>query len=242
MSFDLSIIIPLYNEERRLSKTFDEVRRFLRTRPNINTEVIFVDDGSSDGTTRVVEAFLPELAGKGQLIKSTPNQGKGSVVRQGMLAAHGDYRLMVDADMSTSLDELDKCQEFMKNKVPIIIGTRKDHGAQLVKKQPWYRQKMGEAYAVFARFATGLTMKDFGCGFKLFSAQAAHNIFSRAFVNRWIFDTEVLVLARQLGYPVAEVGVIWINDEDTRVHFVRDGAQALYDLVRIYLKHTRRTQ
>lgn len=233
----LSVIIPLYNEDRRLFKTFDEVLAFVLSHPDFFSEIIFVDDGSVDKTKLAVEEFINSKLPTAKLISYGVNKGKGYAVRQGMLAAHGEYCLMVDADMSTSLSEFDKFLPEIEKGSELVIGTRKEHGAKLIKKQPWYRQKMGEAYAILAQALTGLPMKDFGCGFKVFSKDAAIKIFSVAFVNRWIFDTEVLLLAKKYAIPVTEIGVAWTNDEDTRVSIVRDVFQSLYDLLRIFFKH-----
>lgn len=233
----LTLIIPTYNEQQRLSKTFEELRLFMQEHPSIIQEVIFVDDGSTDGTRKRINAFINTGGLPVKMISYDQNKGKGYAVRQGMLAFEGTYGLMIDADMSTSFEEIIQCLPLMKEGCPIIIGTRKERGAVLVKKQPWYRQRMGELYAVFARCITRVHIKDFGCGFKLFSRQAAQDIFSRATINRWTFDTEVLFLAQQLGYPFKEVGVRWKNDEDTRVSVLRDGIQSVIDLVRMVVSY-----
>ncbi len=235
---NLSIIIPVYNEEKRIGVAFREVGDFIiHKSAEYNLEIIFVNDGSSDNTKSAIEKYTENKNGIIKLISYSVNKGKGYAVRQGMLAANGDYILMADADMSTSLFEVDKFLPFMEKGVPVIIGTRKNKGAILIKKQPWYRQKMGEAYAFLASFFTGVNIKDFGCGFKMFSKTAARDIFSSAFINRWIFDTEILFLAKKNSYAFEEVGVSWKNDEDTRVNVISDSFSSFYDLIRIFTYH-----
>lgn len=233
----LGVIIPTYNEQKRIQKAFDALEIFVSEHPGIIDEVIFVDDGSLDETKSSLELFSLKQVIPTKIIHYKKNKGKGYAVRQGMLSCVSDYCLMIDADMSTSFDEILQCIPLMEEGKPIIIGTRKDRGAVLVKKQPWYRQGMGDFYAVLARCLTHVDIKDFGCGFKLFSRQAAHDIYQRTIINRWTFDTEVLFLARKLEYSFVEVGVKWKNDEDTRVSVLRDSLQSIIDLLRMVFNH-----
>ena len=236
MSLRLSVIIPAYNEARRLATTFAEVLKWRAARPDVANEIIFVDDGSTDNTQSLLEEFAKNNPSV-RVLSYAANRGKGYAVRQGIMVSEADYCLIVDADMSTSLFELDKFLPLMSAGEPVIIGTRKEHGAVLVKKQPWHRQKMGEIYALLAGWVTGVKIKDFGCGFKVFSREASHAVFTPAFIDRWIWDTEILYLARRAGYPIAEVGVNWSNDEDTRVGALRETFRSLWDLLRIYWGH-----
>lgn len=235
-SFSLSVVIPVYNEKRRLANTFQAVVQALSDWPFIK-EVFFVDDGSTDDTLKLLREFSVGKEAVVKIISYKPNRGKGYAVRKGMLAFSSDYCLMIDADMSTSFSELNKAVSLMKNKCPLIIGTRKNKGAVLLKKQPWYRQKMGEAYALIACLVTGLKIKDFGCGYKIFSKEMASLLFSKAFVDRWIFDTEILYLAKKNNISICEIGVNWSNDEDTRVSIGKDIFQCLKDLLLIYARH-----
>lgn len=234
---ELSIIVPVYNEASRLAKTFAGLNEFIDTQPDLQLEIVFVNDGSKDQTKDLIEQYCATAVRHAHLIEYEANQGKGYAVRRGMLEARGAYRLMIDADMSTPLAEFEKFKPLMANNSQVVIGTRKGRGAMLVKKQPWYRQKIGETYALVAWLATGLKMKDFGCGFKMFSAEAAEKIFSKAKINRWTFDTEALYLAKRQGYVIEEVGVSWSNDEDTRVKLFKDIVQSSFDLIRILVIH-----
>ncbi len=235
----LSIIIPVYNEERRLHVTLNEIENFRKAYSHMDYEIVFVDDGSTDNTKKLLEEYAEKFKDI-RVLGYQKNQGKGYAVRKGMLESMGMYRLMIDADMSTSLIEVEQCLPGMKECVPILVGTRKTKGAVLVKKQPWYRQGMGDLYGLLARTITGVRIKDFGCGFKAFSKEAAENIFSKTIVNRWVFDTEVLYVAKRMGIPFREIGVHWKNDEDTRVNIAKDAFQSVYDLVRMSIYHKRK--
>jgi dolichyl-phosphate beta-glucosyltransferase len=144
---------------------------------------------------------------------------------------------MADADMSTSLLEITKFIPAIERDTHLIMGTRKGSSAILIKHQPWYREKMGEAYALLARLITGLTIRDFGCGFKVFSREAAQRIFSQLVTVGWVFDTEALYLAKRFHYTVEEVGISWKNDPQTRVHILTDIFKSVFDLMYMRFKH-----
>lgn len=238
MDFDLSIVIPIYNEASRLPKTFTELSDFLSSHSDISSEIIFVNDGSIDNSSKLIDDFILIYPNQVRLIENNINHGKGYAVRCGMVNSRGRYCLMADADMSTPMSELDKFfPHITNNNLSVVIGSRKGANALLVKKQPWYRQKIGELYAIFAGLLTGLSIKDYGCGFKLFSQEAVRNIFPLAIINRWTFDTEILYLAKRMNYPIIEVGVHWTNDEDSRVRLFKDIFQSGIDLIRIIIIH-----
>jgi len=232
----LAIIIPAYNEAGRLPKAVSEIRRFLSDRPELPTEIVFVNDGSTDNTAAVITDFARTNPAV-RLISYEANRGKGYAVRTGIMGTEADYYLVADADMSTSLFELDKFWPLLQDGIPVVIGTRQGHGAVLIKAQPWHRQKMGEIYAGLGRLATGLDIRDFGCGFKAFAHDAAQKMFAAAVIDRWIWDTEILFLAQKYGYAIREVGVSWTDDRDTRVSVITETFRSLWDLLRIYWRH-----
>jgi len=236
---NISLVIPVYNEERRLKKLFLALDEYLKEPIIPVIEIIFVDDGSRDNTKNSIVEFQKNHSDKVVLISYFPNQGKGHAVKRGMLKARGDYILMFDADVSTPLSELKKFKAYIDKGVPIIIGSRKVSGAALLKKQNWLREKMGEAYAVFARLVTGLKVVDFGCGFKSFSKESAKVIFTKLTTRGWIFDTEALLIAKQLEIPFKEVGINWTNDEDSRVKIFSGIVSSLFGLVYIRLYHSK---
>lgn len=191
----LSIVIPVFNEERRLPKTFTALNAFLPNAPFQSVEVVFVDDGSRDETLRAIESFRKRHPSV-RLVSYPINRGKGFAVKTGMLAATKDFRLMVDADMSTPLSEIQKLVPYIAQECPMIVGTRKAANAHVVQEQPWWRKKLGEGYTLLAQAITGVNVSDFTCGFKCFSKEAAFKIFSASRIDRWSYDAEILFLAR----------------------------------------------
>ena len=237
-NFSLSIIIPVYNEAFRLQRTFVELSNFLSAHSDFHTEIIFVNDGSSDNSTKLINDFISINPCRVKLINNDINRGKGYAVRCGMKNSSGLYCLMVDADMSTPMSEMDNFLTYLPdNSKSIIIGSRKGVDALMIKKQPWYRQKIGEIYAILASVLTGLSIKDYGCGFKLFPREVVDNIFKCAIINRWTFDTEILYIAKKLKYPIIEVGVRWTDDRATKVRLLKDIIQSGLDLIRIVIIH-----
>lgn len=229
----LTIIIPVFNEAQRLAKTFSALAEFLAKPIFKKASVIFVDDGSQDKTAAVLRDA--KLNCPVEIISYPQNQGKGFAVRQGMLKADGDYALLVDADMSTSLSEIKKFMPPMDQGQPVIIGTRKSAGANLIRLQPWRRRFLGGVYTRLANMVTGAHVSDFTCGFKCFSKEARAKIFTAAKINRWSYDAELLFLAKKFGFAIREVPVSWANDIDTRVRLGKDIIQSFIDLVRIRL-------
>lgn len=218
MSRHLSVIIPAYNEEHRIKETLEAIYGYLK-RQDYSSEIIVVSDGSSDKTAEVVTEFIsnkPEFV----LIANTQNHGKGYVVRQGMLQAQGDYRLMTDADNSTSIEQIEKFWPHLSRDCDIVIGSIEVPGAEIFEKAGIYRRVLGRLSKYLIRFAAGLwEIRDTQRGFKLFKAAAAQNIFSLAKIDRFGFDIEVLVLAKRLGYKIKEVPVIWRNPADSKVNW-----------------------
>jgi dolichyl-phosphate beta-glucosyltransferase len=190
------------------------------------TEVVVVDDGSRDGTAERAEA-----AGA-TVLRNEGNRGKGFSVRRGMLAARGARRLMTDADLSTPIEELDRLSARMDEGYDVVIGSRAVAGARIEVHQPWYRENTGRLFNLFVRGLAVPGIADTQCGFKLFTAAAAREVFSAARLDGFSFDVEALYLARRKGYRIAEMPVRWRNDANTRVSLLR-GFLAFPDLLRI---------
>ena len=226
----LSIVIPLYNEERRLPKTFEAIKRFASIPTSPSFEVVLVDDGSHDRTAELARAFGAQFESV-RLVSHEVNRGKGAAVKTGMIAARGAWRLFLDADMATDLSEFQKCIPFIAASTPIIIGSRRIAGAAVQIHQPRLREIMGGAYTFIANLFTGARVSDFTCGFKCFSATATEAIFSRSRIARWSYDAEILFLAHRLGLPIHEIPVVWRNDGATRVRLWKDTPLAFFDLL-----------
>jgi len=217
---DLSIVIPAYNEEKRLPATLVRIRAYLQNR-NESAEVIVIDDGSSDGTAQLVQtsaANWPAL----RLVKNPGNRGKGYSVRHGMLEACGATVLFTDADLSAPIEEADKLIGALATH-DVAIGSRAMDRSLIEVHQPWYRETIGIIFNGVVRIVLGLPFADTQCGFKAFRGARSRIIFEQQRIERFGFDPEILFLARRHGLTVAEVPVRWANDVATRVNALRDG-------------------
>jgi dolichyl-phosphate beta-glucosyltransferase len=218
--FFLSVIIPAYNEERRLPKTLKEIDKYLTSqRFKTEYEIIVVNDGSKDKTAKVVEDLKSKIKNL-RLIDSKKNRGKGFVVRQGMLEVKGEYRIFTDADNSTSIDQVEKIWPEFKKGYDIVIGSRDVEGAVLDPPQNLIRRFVGEGFKILRKLILDLwEIEDTQCGFKCFKKEAAENIFPRCKINRFAFDPEILLVGKKLGYKIKEIPVYWKNDPESKVKF-----------------------
>ena len=224
----LSIVIPAYNEAARIGATLLDVHAYLVKQP-YNAEVIVVDDGSTDRTADVVRSEFPAV----RVVSYPDNRGKGHAVRTGMLAATGEIRIFFDADGSTPIDEFEKLLPHFEAGADVVIGSRMMKESDIVVHQRWFRERMGRVFNVVLH-GLGLTpFSDTQCGFKAFTARAAEICFTRQTLERFIFDVEVLCIARRHGLRIVEVPIKWINNPDSRVHMLQDAAPTLRDLVAI---------
>ncbi|HTB11403.1 MAG TPA: dolichyl-phosphate beta-glucosyltransferase [Bryobacteraceae bacterium] len=225
----LSIVIPAYNEEQRLPATLDRIGAYVERSPIPVAEILVVDDGSRDGTAALVEA----RQGMIRLVSNPGNRGKGYAVRNGMLAAQGDWILSTDADLSAPIDELAKLIAAARRENAVVaIGSRALDRKLVKVHQPLMRELSGRAFNMVMRLVTGLPFRDTQCGFKLFRSDAAKDIFSRQVEEGFSFDVEDLVIARALGLRSIEVPVEWSNVEGTKVSLTQ-GMKSFADLVRI---------
>jgi glycosyltransferase involved in cell wall biosynthesis len=204
----LSVIIPCYNEARRLPATLIDIDRYL-SQTSFAYEILVVDDGSSDTTANIVEAMQSAIANL-RVLRDVVNRGKGAAVRRGMLEARGTIRLFTDADNATSMDEFAKLQPYFEEGYEVVFASRAMPDSILDPPQPWYRQLAGRiGNLLFVRLINLPNVHDSQCGFKAFTARAAHDIFGRAKIDRFGFDIEALALARALKLRSKEVGVLW---------------------------------
>jgi dolichyl-phosphate beta-glucosyltransferase len=228
----LSIVIPAYNEERRLPATLDVVFGWLDSSPYPDSEVLVVDDGSTDSTAAVVEsraATEPRLL----LVQNPGNRGKGFAIRHGMLQAKGDWILFSDADLSAPIDEFPKLFEAaQENSAAIAIGSRALDRSLIGVHQSQWREMSGILFNRIMRLITGLPFSDTQCGFKLFRRDAARRVFPLQRLDGFSFDVEDLFVARALGIPTIEVPVRWNNVEGTKVGLMQ-GVASFLDLLRI---------
>ena len=219
-SSDLSIIVPAYNESRRIGATLTALNAWAAT-SDLRCELIVVDDGSGDHTLDVVRAATLDALAL-TVIENAHNHGKGHAVRRGMLAAAGELLLLCDADMSTPISELDKLRPWIEQGYDIVIGSRDLPESRLDLPQPLPRRLAAWAFRALRRRILLPQLNDTQCGFKLFTRTVAQEIFAQATLDGWLFDCEVLALAAAAGYRIKEIGVIWKNHPDTRVRALKE--------------------
>jgi dolichyl-phosphate beta-glucosyltransferase len=223
----ISIIIPAYNEEKRLPSTLQQVRDYLAHSQWDFSELVVVDDGSRDRTVAVARS-----AGA-RVLQNPGNRGKGYSVRHGMLEAKGEWALFSDADLSAPIGELDGLWASTERaQARVAIGSRALDRSMVGVHQPLFREAMGRVFNLSMRMVTGLPFSDTQCGFKLFEANAAREIFGRQLLDGFGFDVEVLYIARRLGYKSIEVPVKWNDVAGTKVSMWR-GMTAFADPLKV---------
>ncbi len=226
----LSVVIPALNEETRLPASLEALAAFLSGRPEpLTLEVIVVDDGSTDRTAARAAETGRRLGLDLHVLVHEKNRGKGAAVRTGALAAKGELLLVSDADFSTPIGEWEK---LAASGAPVAIGSRAVDESLVKERQPFYRVAMGKLFNRLVRLLAVPGIKDTQCGFKLFTREAAGAVFSRTTVDRFAYDVEALLLARKLGFTIAEIPVLWFNSPVSRVTLLA-GAQAALDVLRI---------
>jgi dolichyl-phosphate beta-glucosyltransferase len=232
---NISVVIPAYNESGRLPSTLQAVHNYLEHK-NLSREILVVDDGSQDHTVQNILNMQYRITGL-SVISNEKNSGKGFSVRRGMLAAVGDMVLMMDADQSSPIDELDKLIPSIRDgQYDIAIGSRALEASQIEKHQPIYREPLGYIYNDIIQILLFKGIEDTQCGFKLFRRPVVEPIFSRATrVDGFAFDVEVLYVARKLSLRIAEIPIRWRNDPESKVKIVRHGSRMVLDLFRIRL-------
>jgi len=235
----ISIIIPAYNEERRLPSTLDAVIGYLHRTGFPSVEVLVVNDGSRDETGRVALDYAsrhPEV----RVLDNPGNRGKGYSVRHGMLEAKGDWILFSDADLSAPIEELEKLLAAGRERgAQVVIGSRALDRSLIKVHQSLFRENAGRIFNLCMRLVTGLPFWDTQCGFKLFAARAAREIFRRQKLDGFSFDVEALFLARKLGFRTTEVPVRWSHAEGTKVSMFSDSLRMFTGLFQVRWNHLR---
>lgn len=211
----LSIVIPAYNEAKRLPLTLIDVDKQL-SRAAYTYEILVMNDGSKDNTAEIARRMSGQIKNL-KVVDNPINRGKGAVVRDGMLIGRGNIRLFMDADNATTIDHFDKMQEYFKSGYDIVIGSRSARGAKLDPPEPLYRQIPGKMGNLFIQMLLLPGLWDTQCGFKAFSERAAEEIFSIMKITGWGFDVEALALGKNLGYKIKEIPVHWKNTEGSKV-------------------------
>jgi len=231
----LSVVIPAYNEERRIIPTLKAIAEYM-ARKGWGAEILVVDDGSTDGTAGRVSEIAGSVPGL-RLVRNGRNRGKGYSIRQGFAECRGPLVLLTDADLSTPIEEIEKLLPALREEGNgIAVGSRGLDPSTVEVPQGWLRRTMGKGFNVIVRTLTGLSIRDTQCGFKLLKRDLFIPIFRAARVDRFSYDVEILYLAHRRGIRVAEIPVIWRNSPQSRVSFVGDSFQMFWDVVRIVLR------
>ncbi len=233
----LSVIIPAYNEESRLPATLRHVDAWLSTMP-FASEVIVVDDGSTDGTAHALDACGGKTPIRLVSHSDGANHGKGAAVRLGMLEATGAYRIFMDADNSTTIDQCAGFWPWFDRGYDVVIGSRKKAGARVEVHQARHKEIAGRLGNLMIRLLAVPGIQDTQAGFKMFTQRAAETIFPLQTIDRWGYDIELLAIARQLDFRVCEVPIVWVNAPGSKVR-PRAYLEVLADVWRV--RHNIRT-
>jgi len=233
----LSVVIPAYNEERRITTTLLSVYEYL-SRQSFTWEILVALDGANDETLPMVQEFAASRENI-RWIDRTDNRGKGYTVREGMLAARGQIRLFTDADNSTDIGHFDQMRPLFEKGQDVVICSRDEKdvaGAGQAIPQPYLKRLLGNTGNLFIQFVAVPGIWDTQCGFKAFSAEAVQKIFSVAKIDGWGFDIEALALARKFDFQIAIIPARWIDHPETHVRFWNYGTTLLETVqVRYYL-------
>ncbi len=233
----LSIVVPVYNEAKRI-KNLVKIYNFFSDK-DFSSELILINDGSSDNTLEIIYQLVRNLSSKKiriAIISYKRNRGKGYAIKKGMLTATGKYRLFMDIDLSTSLSTFNKFEKVLE-KYDVVIGSRKMRGARLETRQPLLRESLGKFFTRLSQIMLQVSFSDFTCGYKLFSEDAANKAFAKQKLERWGFDSEVLFLLTRMGYKIKEVPVKWKNHPDSKVKFPQDIINSFIELLKIRYYH-----
>lgn len=222
----LSVIIPVYNEEKVIKKSLARITGYLESK-KINYEIIAVDDGSSDQSAEIIRA-LPDV----KLVQHQKNFGKGQAVKSGMMKSRGDWCLFLDADLSTDISEYDKFIPYLDN-YDIIVGTRQSSETNIIENQPFYRVLLGKFGNLLIRLLLGYEFKDTQCGFKIFNRRCL-NIFEKQKITGWGFDFEIFYLAKIQKLRIKEVGINWRVSAHSNIRF-KSYLETLRELIKLKL-------
>ena len=233
---ELSVIVPAFNEAARIMPGVQAIMGFLREGGR-SWELIVVDDGSTDATAEIVEQAIGGEV-RARLIQYRPNRGKGFAVRTGVLAATGMWIVFLDADLSTPVEEIDRAMPRLQSGVDLVVGSRAHPDARIERKSPLFRRM---ASAVFDRMRNAIVglrqFSDTQCGFKAARGDAVRPLYERAVIERFMFDVEILYLAKRAGLRMEELPVRWADSSGSTVRLFPGVYRMFRDLLRIRRVH-----
>lgn len=230
----LSVIVPVYNEQERFNKPAAALYSYLlKTFPKTIWELIFVNDGSTDRTLQTLKEFT-KVHRKTHYVAYKTNRGKGYAISQGVKKAKGTYIFFMDIDLSVKPKELVRAlTAFKKNKIDVVIGSRRVEGSVIKVHQPKLRETMGHCYTLLTTTLLGLPLSDLTCGFKGFKKKVAKDVFKKLTATRWSFDAEVLYKAYKKNYSIYELPITWEHVGNSKVAVGFDSIRSFIEVVKI---------
>lgn len=235
----LTLVIPVYKEYVRLENSAKQIMAFMAEEVAVDVDVVFVDDGSPDESATIINTLIADREELNiRLIRYPINRGKGFAVKTGVAAATGDLILMSDADLSTPLQDWRKLKAALDAGADIACGSRAVRGSRIGKPPPLHRRVLSRVFNLLVRLAGVRDFRDTQCGFKLFKNEPAKAVFERLQTHRFAFDVEMIAVARDLGYRVAEVPVRWDYSGHSTVKVFSSGGRMLWDVFRLAIRRT----
>ena len=207
----ISIIIPAYNEEKRILRTLIQIREYIKKRKE-DFEIIVIDDGSMDNTAKIVENFNLKIT----ILRNGKNKGKGYSLKRGMLASKGDVTLFMDADSSTKIEELDKFFIHLDD-YDILIGSRAISDSSVIVPQGFIRRNIGSLAHKLIQLILKVEVHDTMCGFKMYNKKSRQFLFKKQINKGYGFDYEIIFLAKKFNFKIKEIPIVWKNDFQSRV-------------------------
>jgi dolichyl-phosphate beta-glucosyltransferase len=227
----ITIVIPAYNEHNSIEKTINGVAAYFQAHEN-SYEIIVYADGN-DGTREIV-AKMSETNPRIIIMGNIERRGKGYGIRQAVLAAHGQIIGFIDADNKTPFTEFEKFMPYFRQGYEVVIGSRGHRESIIEQSQPLYRRLGSKVFAIYMHLVVGLwDIMDTQCGFKFFRAEIAHNLFSRQKIDGYMFDVEIIYLARCFNYKIYQIPIRWRDDGDSRLNLLGGNIQNFIDILRI---------
>jgi glycosyltransferase involved in cell wall biosynthesis len=226
---DVTLLFPCFDEAARVPRLVAAALAWAREHPALDVEVLFVDDGSRDGTA---EALGRAGGDRVRVVRLARNRGKGAALRAGVREARGELVVLLDADLAVSVGEVDQVLAPLADGVDVVVGSRNLRESAVVRPQRWPRRGLGRAYLLLARRWLGLRVSDVTCGFKAFRRDTGRRLYAGTRAARWGIDAEVLARAEAEGLVVREVPVRWSDGGSSAVRVARDVAGSLVELLR----------
>lgn len=228
----MSVVIPVYNEDKSIKKAIQETIKFLNAR-SFSYEIIIVDDGSKDDTIKIAKQTAEELNSQVVILKNNVNCGKGHSLKKGIMSAKGEIILFFDADLSTPLEAFDEMPPYFNQGYDIVMASRHLSDSKIVVRQSKIREFAGNIFTkiIFNFFLKGIT--DANCGFKAYRREVGQKLYSLLTINRWGFDVEIIYIAQKHGYKIKEVPVQWSHDTHSKVKIISAILNTLKELGQI---------